>query len=86
MRGLLYEAAAMILNRSRDTSSLRAWALALKERLGFKRAAVALARKLAVIIMWPGLAVDKPGIHKSTRGIRIIGRIKAHIVGAVVSN
>lgn len=50
LRGLLYEAAAVILNRSRDTSSLRAWALELKERLGFKRTAVALARKLAVIM------------------------------------
>lgn len=50
LRGLLYEAAAVILNRSRDTSSLRGWALSLKERLGFKRAAVALARKLAVIM------------------------------------
>ncbi len=50
LRGLLYEAAAVILNRSRDTSSLRSWALELKERLGFKRTAVALARKLAVIM------------------------------------
>jgi transposase len=38
------------LNRSSETSALRTWALALKERLGFKRAAVALARKLAVIM------------------------------------
>jgi transposase len=50
LRGLLYEAASVILNRSRDTSGLRAWALELRERLGFKRAAVALARKLAVIM------------------------------------
>jgi transposase len=50
LRGLLYEAAAVILNRSKDTSTLRTWALELKERLGFKRAAVALARKLAVIM------------------------------------
>lgn len=35
---------------STDTSTLRTWALELKERLGFKRAAVALARKLAVIM------------------------------------
>jgi len=40
----------VILNRSTATSTLRTWALALKERLGFKRAAVALARKLAVIM------------------------------------
>lgn len=47
---LLYEAASVILNRSSETSTLRTWALALKERLGFKCAAVALARKLAVIM------------------------------------
>ncbi|EJU09128.1 transposase IS116/IS110/IS902 family protein [Sphingomonas sp. LH128] len=50
LRTLLYEAASVILNRSSETSALRTWALALKERLGFKRAAVALARKLAVIM------------------------------------
>lgn len=50
LRNLLFEAAAAILNRSTDTSTLRIWALELKERLGFKRAAVALARKLAVIM------------------------------------
>jgi len=50
LRHLLFEAAAVMLNRSRDTSALRTWALELKERFGFKRAAVALARKLAVIM------------------------------------
>lgn len=50
LRTLLYEAASVILNRSTETNALRTWALALKERLGFKRAAVALARKLAVIM------------------------------------
>lgn len=50
LRTLLYEAASVILNRSTETNTLRTWALALKERLGFKRAAVALARKLAVIM------------------------------------
>ncbi len=50
LRGLLYEAAAVLLNRSRDVCTLRTWALELKERIGFKRAAVALARKLAVIM------------------------------------
>ncbi|SFH90189.1 hypothetical protein SAMN02799642_02867, partial [Methylobacterium brachiatum] len=36
--------------RSRVDSDLRAWGLKLRERLGFKRAAVAVARKLAVIM------------------------------------
>jgi transposase len=48
VRSLLYEAATVILTRSSAESRLRTWGLALKERLGFKRAAVAVARKLAV--------------------------------------
>lgn len=50
MRGLLYEAATVLLTRSRSDSDLRTWALKLRERLGFKRAAVAVARKLAVVM------------------------------------
>ncbi|MES0038655.1 IS110 family transposase, partial [Mesorhizobium sp. M0046] len=50
LRGLLYEAAAVILTRSSIDSSLRTWDLKLRERVGFKRAAVAVARKLAVIM------------------------------------
>lgn len=48
LRGLLYEAATVILTRSRAENDLRTWALRLKERVGFKRAAVGLARKLTV--------------------------------------
>ncbi|MET3437302.1 IS110 family transposase [Sphingomonas sp. 1185] len=50
LRGLLYEAATSLLTRSRTESDLRSWGLTLRERLGFKRAAVAVARKLAVIM------------------------------------
>ena len=50
LRGLLYEAAAVILTRSSTDSTLRTWGLKLRERIGFKRAAVAMARKLAVIM------------------------------------
>jgi transposase len=50
LRSLLYEAAAVILTRSSTASSLRTWGLQLRERIGFKRAAVAVARKLAVIM------------------------------------
>ena len=48
--GLLYEAATVLLTRSRADSDLRAWGLKLRERLGSKRAAVAVARKLAVVM------------------------------------
>ncbi len=49
---LLYEAATVILTRTsaRNESPLKSWGLKLRERLGFKRAAVAVARKLAVIM------------------------------------
>ncbi|KLK91682.1 transposase [Microvirga vignae] len=50
LRGLLYEAATVILTRSRADSALRSWGLKLREKIGFKRAAVAVARKLAVIM------------------------------------
>lgn len=50
LRGLLYEAATVILTRTHTESDLRQWGLMLRERIGFKRAAVAVARKLAVIM------------------------------------
>lgn len=50
VRSLLYEAASVILTRSSAQSALRDWGLKLRERIGFKRAAVAVARKLAVIM------------------------------------
>ena len=50
LRGLLYEAAAVILTRVSADSGLRRWGLRLREKVGFKRAAVAVARKLAVIM------------------------------------
>ncbi len=52
LRGLLYEAATSLLTRTpaETVSDLKTWGLQLRERLGFKRAAVAVARKLAVIM------------------------------------
>jgi hypothetical protein len=50
VRGLLYEAATVMLTRTHAECGLRAWRLWLKGKLGFKRAAVAVVRKLAVIM------------------------------------
>ena len=50
LRVLLYEAAEVILTRAQADSALRRWGLKLRERIGFKRAAIAVARKLAVIM------------------------------------
>ncbi len=58
LRALLYEAASVILSRTHAESDLRTRGLRLREKLGFKRAAVAVARKLA-IIMHPMLESGK---------------------------
>ena len=50
LRGLLDEAATVILTHASAESALRTWGLKLRERIGFKRAAVAVARKLAVMM------------------------------------
>jgi transposase len=49
-RGCLLEAAARLLVRVQRPSALKAWGLGPVERLGFRRAAVAVARKLAVVL------------------------------------
>lgn len=54
LRHLLYEAASVLMTRTRKWSRLRAWGVAVAKRRGMKRATVAVARKLAVIMhrMW----------------------------------
>ena len=50
LRGLLYEAANAMLTVVRRAHPLKAWARKLKKRSGHKKACVALARKLAVVL------------------------------------
>jgi transposase len=50
VRTALYEAANYILMRSHKSSDLRSWALAVARRAGMRKAKVALARKLAVLL------------------------------------
>jgi transposase len=50
VRKLLYEAANAILTRSRQSFALKSWALKIARRRGLKKARVALARRLAVIM------------------------------------
>lgn len=54
LRTLLFEASVTMLTRSNRWSRLKAWAVRLAQRNGFKAASVALARKLAVVMhrMW----------------------------------
>ena len=50
MRAMLYEAAQAMLLRSAKWSWLKAWAMKIARHRGLKRATVALARRLAVIM------------------------------------
>jgi transposase len=50
MRANLYEAAQILLMRTTKWSWLKAWAMQIARRRGLKRAIVALARRLAVIM------------------------------------
>jgi len=54
MRSYLYEAANIMLVRTRGTNPLKSWATKLAKRAGHKKARVALARKMAVVLhrMW----------------------------------
>src|SRR3974377_2320859 len=50
MRVMLYEAAQVMLTRTNKWSWLKAWAMKIARRRGVKKAIVALARRLAVIM------------------------------------
>ena len=54
VRGLLFEAAKVLLSRSVKPSDLQAWGHSLMRRIGRKKATTAVARKLSVILhrMW----------------------------------
>jgi transposase len=53
-RSYLYQAANVLMSRVTKWSALKVWALGLKKRIGHRKAAVALARKIAVVLtcMW----------------------------------
>ncbi len=54
VRTYLFEAAGVLLTRVSQWCRLKAWGIRLVKRIGFKKAKVAVARKLAVILhrMW----------------------------------
>jgi transposase len=65
VRTALFEAAHIVLTRPVKGSWLKSWAAKLAKRAGMKKAKVALARKLAVVLhrMWitgTGFAAEKP--------------------------
>src|SRR6516165_11126054 len=50
VRTLLYEAANVMLTRYKGQLKLKAWALAIAKRSTMRRARIALARRLAIIM------------------------------------
>jgi transposase len=50
LRTCLFEVATVLLHRTKKWSSLKAWGMKLAKRVGMKKAKVAIARKLAVIL------------------------------------
>jgi transposase len=54
MRSLLFEAANVLLTRTRKSFALKRWGLKVAQRRGMNRARVAVARRLAIILhrMW----------------------------------
>lgn len=68
VRTYLFEAAGVLLTRVPRWCALKAWGLRLVKRIGFKKAKVAVARKLAVILhhMWR----DGTDFQWSTKEVR----------------
>lgn len=50
LRTYLFAAATVLLYRTKKWSSLKAWGMKLAKRVGMKKAKVAIARKIAVIL------------------------------------
>jgi transposase len=63
LRGYLFEAATTLLSRVQRGSALKAWGARLAGRVGLKRARVAVARKLGVIMhrMWADASEFRAG-------------------------
>jgi len=51
MRGLLFESASCLIRQVKRFSAIKSWAVRLAGRRGFRKAAVATARKIAVLML-----------------------------------
>jgi transposase len=67
MRGLLFEAASCVIRQVKRFSALKSWAVRLAGRRGFRKAAVATARKIAVLMLtlWKS-GTDYQWTHEAT--------------------
>jgi transposase len=50
LRTYLFEAATVLLHRTKKWSSLKAWGMKHAQRVGMKKAKVAISRKIAIIL------------------------------------
>ena len=67
MRAVLYQSALALLTRSKRYSGVRVWGLGIAKRRGLRRAAVAVARKLAVMMhrIWADAGSERqPSRHE----------------------
>ena len=66
LRTYLFEAATVLLHRTRRWSALKAWGTRLMKRVGAKKAKVAVARKIAVILhcIWTDGTSFEWGVQK----------------------
>ena len=71
VRTVLYEAASGLLVRSKSWSTLKAWGLKIQRQRGHKKAVVAVARKLAIILhaMWRDGSEFRFGQEPKTRPV-----------------
>jgi transposase len=69
LRAYLYEAAYVVLARVNRFSSLKSWGVRLAARKGLRKAAVAVARKLAMILfrIWTDGTTFRPGARRPGR-------------------
>ncbi len=69
MRSYLFEAAGVLLTRVAHWCKLKAWGHRLWKRIGFKKAKIAVAGKLAVILhrMWR----DGTGFIRSNKEVAV---------------
>jgi transposase len=78
LRSLLVECATVILTRTSSWSKLKAWGLKIMKRSGLKKAATAVARKLAIIMlrMWQD---GKPFIFGEKKEKKAVENMKNRI-------
>jgi transposase len=79
LRTYLFEAATVLLYRTKKWSSLKAWGMKLAKRIGMKKAKVAIARKIAVILhcIWvDGTSFDWAAQSRPERILKVPGPVR----------